>query len=111
MSVFLALKHMGNTFTLSVCKELFAARVYIWPCPEILGPHWWMMRQTEGAGGDGVIWEGSCHLAAVAAQPEFKLIRRDLAGALLLLLCCSVHQCGRWVSGANIVTPLHSNKG
>lgn len=73
--------------------DLFAARVHIWPCPEILCPHWWMTR-PRGAGGDGVIWEGSCHLAAhLAAQPEFKLIRRC---SLLLQCAAPVWQVGEW---------------
>ena len=73
---------------------------------------WWWGRQGQVA----MVWYGKA--AATWEQPlpsRSELIHRYLphAGAPMLL-CCSVQvcqQCGRWVSGANIVTPLHSNKG
>ena len=112
-----AIQNIWGILSLYMCgRNGLQLNVYLvddqWWCPEILGP----------SSGEDEADRGRWRWCDMGRQlpPERRhcqsseLIHRYLAGATAL--CCSVlqvchQQWGRWASGANIVTPLHSNKG
>ena len=79
--------------------------MYIWSttngrAQKFWDPHRVRMRQTE-AGGDGVIWEGSCHLGAAAAGAvslSTDAWQVPLLSAAVYCKCATSSGAGGWVA-------------